>query len=197
MLNTVRNGPFWKDSIVFVTYDEHGGFYDHAKAAPAPQGGALNPDGIAPGQCEDLSFPPFSEFPGGGAECSYNFVSTTDTSLADAEQLCPQLTPNPAGPYPQGCANFNQLGVRVPFIAVSPFSKPSYVSHTVGDHASILALIERRFLTINGVTQHLTKRDQYANPLEDMFDFENSPSLNTPLTQAAAPANDCTPLKLP
>jgi len=197
VLNAVRNGPFWKDSIVFVTYDEHGGFYDHAKSAPAPQGGALSPDGIAPGQCEDLFFPPFSEFPGGGAECSYNLVSTTDTSLKDAEQLCPQLASNPTGPYPQDCANFNQLGVRVPFIAVSPFSKPSYVSHTVGDHTSMLALIERRFLTISGVTQHLTKRDQYANPLEDMFDFENSPSLGTPLTQAAPPANDCTPLQLP
>jgi len=30
-----------------------------------------------------------------------------------------------------------------------------------------------------------------------MFDFENSPSLNTPVTRAAAPANDCTPVKLP
>lgn len=196
-MNAVRNGPYWKDSIVFLTYDEHGGFYDHAKSAPAPQGGALSPDGIAPGQCEDLSFPPFSEFPGGGAECSYNFVSTTDTSLADAEQLCPAMASNPTGPYPQSCANFNQLGIRVPFIAISPFSKPSYVSHTVGDHTSMLALIERRFLTINGVTQHLTKRDQYANQLEDMFDFENSPSLGTPLTQAAPPAKDCTPLKLP
>jgi hypothetical protein len=61
----------------------------------------------------------------------------------------------------------------------------------------LLALIERRFLTINGTTLHLTKRDEFANPLEDMFDFENSPSLNTPVTQAAPPANDCTPAKLP
>jgi phospholipase C len=197
VLNAVRNGPYWRDSIVFLTYDEHGGFYDHVKSAPAAQGGSLTPDGIAPGQCEDLSFPPFSEFPGGGAECSYNFTSTTDTSVQDAEQLCPQMAPNPSGPYPAQCANFNQLGVRVPFIAISPFSKPGYVSHTVGDHTSMLALIERRFLTVNGVVLHLTKRDQYANPLEGMFDFENSPSLNTPLSQAAPPANDCTPLKLP
>jgi phospholipase C len=89
------------------------------------------------------------------------------------------------------------LGIRVPLIVVSPFAKPSYVSHTVGDHTSLLALIERRFLTINGTTLHLTRRDEHANPLEDMFDFENSPSLNTPVTQAAPPANDCTPLKLP
>ena len=197
VVNAVRNGPYWKDSIIFITYDEHGGFYDHAKAPQVPQGGAFTPDGINPGQCEDLSNPPASEQPGGGAECSYNFVSTTDTSVADAEALCPALALDPTGPYPAQCANFNQLGVRVPFIAVSPFSKPNYVSHTIGDHTSLLGLIERRFLTINGVTRHLTKRDEYANPLEDMFDFKQSPSLNTLVMQAAPPTEDCTPLQLP
>jgi phospholipase C len=197
VVNAVRNGPHWKDSIIFITYDEHGGFYDHAQSPPAPQGGTLTPDGIAPGQCEDLSDPPASEQPGGGAECSYNFVSTTDTSVADAEQLCPALAANPTGPYPAGCANFNQLGIRIPFIAVSPFSKPSYVSHTIGDHTSLLALIERRFLTIHGVTQHVTKRDQYANSLEDMFDFDHSPSLATTVGQAYPPVDDCTPVRTP
>ena len=64
----------------------------------------------------------------------------------------------------------------MPLIAVSPFSKVAYVSHAVGDHTSLLALIEKRFL---GPGIHLTRRDQYANDLEDMFDFEHSPSLKT------------------
>jgi phospholipase C len=114
--------------------------------------------------------------------------------VKDAEALCPALSTDPTGPYPASCANFNQLGVRVPLIAISPFSKPAYVSHAVGDHTSLLALIERRFLTINGLPQHLTLRDQYANPLEDMFDFTNSPSVNTPVGQASPPASDCTPV---
>jgi len=101
----------------------------------------------------------------------------------------------PDRPYPASCSNFNQLGIRVPFIVVSPFAKPHYVSHTVGDHASLLALIEQRFLTVNGVTQHLTKRDQYANPLLDMFDFNHSPSLGTTIGTAAPPVTDCTPLR--
>jgi phospholipase C len=155
----------------------------------------LTPDDINPGQCRDLSNPPFSEQPGGGAECSYNFTSATDTSVADAEALCPALAADPTGPYPAQCANFNQLGIRVPFIAVSPFSKPNYVSHTIGDHTSLLALIERRFLMVNGVTQHLTRRDQYANALLDMFDFKNSPSLKTSVGQVPPPAVDCTPLQ--
>ncbi|HEY2647355.1 MAG TPA: alkaline phosphatase family protein [Candidatus Acidoferrales bacterium] len=206
VLNTIRNGPYWKDSIVLITYDEHGGFFDHVPPPPAPQGFSRTPDGINPGQCEDLSNPPPSLLPGGGAECAANPLSTTDTSLLDAEALCPQLSEDPTGPYPQHCADFDQLGFRVPFIAVSPFSKPQYVSHNVGDHTSMLALIEKRFLTTalsapadgdgdadDVSTQHLTKRDQHAYPLLDMFDFDHSPSLNTALTLALPPANDCTP----
>ena len=189
IVNAVRNGPHWKDSIIFILYDEHGGFYDHAQPPRAPQKGTRTPDGIFPGQCEDLSFPPFSLLPGGGAECSWNFVSQTDTTVKDAEALCPPLAKNPTGPFPASCAAFDQVGVRVPLIAVSPFSKRSYVSHTVGDHTSLLALIEKRFMP--GV--HLTRRDEYANDLEGMFDFDTSPSLNTPVGQAKPPQDDCTP----
>jgi phospholipase C len=194
VVNAIRNGPYWKDSIILITYDEHGGFYDHVKPPLAPQGGQRTPDGIAPGQCADLSNPPSSEQPGGGAECSVNPLSTTDTSVNDAETLCPALAANPTGPYPASCASFDQLGVRVPFIAVSPFSKPGYVSHTNGDHTSMLALIEKRFLpSAKGAPQHLTLRDQHANTLEDMFDFVNAPSLNTTIGTASLPATDCTP----
>jgi phospholipase C len=201
VVNVVRNGPNWKDSVIFLTYDEHGGFYDHAAPPAAPQDHALTPDGIAPGQCEDLSSPPASEQPGGGAECASNPLSTTDTSVKDAIQLCPKLASNPTGPYPANCPNFNQLGIRIPFIAISPFSKPHYVSHTVGDHTSMLALIENRFLTTEAkhgpIPAHLTLRDGSANDLEDLFDFANSPSLNTALIQALPPTNDCTPAKAP
>jgi len=112
--------------------------------------------------------------PGGGAECSWNFVSTTDTTLIDAETLCPALAKDPTGPFPASCAAFDRLGVRVPLIAVSPFS-PSYVSHVPGDHTSILAMIEKRFMP--GVT--LTRRDDFANDLESTFNFDTSPSLNS------------------
>jgi phospholipase C len=130
---------------------------------------------------------------GGGAECSANLLSKTDTSVNDAAALCAAFAANPTGPFPAQCVNFDQLGVRVPMLAISPFSKPAYVSHTVGSHTSLLALIEKRFLTVGERRLHLTKRDQFSSTLEDMFDFDNSPSLNTTLTQAAPPVSDCTP----
>jgi phospholipase C len=196
VVNAVRNGPYWQDTVIFITYDEHGGYYDHVAPPAAPQGGQRTPDGIFPGQCEDLSFPPFTTMPGGGVECSMNPFSTTDTTVKDAEKLCPELTANPTGPYPTDCATFDQLGVRVPFLAVSPFSKPHYVSHTIGDHTSILAFIEKRFLpdaSAPATNLHLTLRDQHANTLEDLFDFDLAPSLSTTVPVAAPPTQDCTP----
>src|SRR5215471_10115109 len=193
VVNAVRNGPFWKDSIIFITYDEHGGSYDHVAPPRARQGHEPNPDGISPGQCADLSNPPASLQPGGGAECTI--------SKGGAIGLCPALGSNLTGPFPPSCANFDQLGFRVPFLAISPFSKQHYVSHTVGDHTSLLALIEKAFMSAgedgdqDGADSrpHLTKRDQHANTLEDLFDFDKSPSLNTTVGVAAPPAQDCTP----
>jgi hypothetical protein len=143
-------------------------------------GAVRNPDGIDPGQCADLSNPPASTLPGGGANC--NVVSP-----AEALAICPTFTP--LGPYPADCANFDQLGVRVPFIAVSPFSKPHYVSHTVGDHTSLLALIEKRFLSSNSGNgkshiQHLTARDANADPLEDLFNFSHPRSMDAAIPTA-------------
>ncbi len=174
VVRALYNSPSWKDSILFITWDEHGGYYDHVTPPAALQGGALTPDGINPGQCADLSNPPASTQPGGGFNCN-----TSRTQEAPA--VCTAFTPS--GPYPADCPNFNQLGVRVPFIAVSPFAKKKYVSHTLGDHTSMLALIEKRFLS----STHLTARDANADTLEDMFDFKKSPSLKSKLPVTPLP----------
>jgi phospholipase C len=172
----IRNSALWKDTVIVITYDEHGGCYDHVAPPKARQHHKPNPDGIAPGQCADLSNPPFSLRPGGGANCT--------ESRSDAADTCPGFTPT--GPYPRRCPNYAQYGFRVPFIVVSPFAKPGYVSHTLGDHTSLIALVEKRFLTPAGQRRHpaLTLRDANASTLEDLFDFDRSPSLDTPIPAA-------------
>jgi len=180
VVRALRNGPNWRDSIMFITYDEHGGAYDHVRPPRARQGGARTPDGIFPGQCADASNP----LPGSGANCA--------VSQLDAALLCPGFTPS--GPYPASCPAFDQYGFRVPFIAVSPFAKPHHVSHTVGDHTSLLALIEKRFLTPasdddeGDARPHLTARDLHASTLEDLFDFHGVPSLEATIPAAPAPS---------
>ena len=40
---TLRASPQWNETLLIVTYDEHGGFYDHV---PTPVRNVPNPDGI-------------------------------------------------------------------------------------------------------------------------------------------------------
>jgi phospholipase C len=107
----------WASSAFILTYDEHGGYYDHVAPPAAPV-----PDGIPP------------------------MLGPADVAAA-----------------------FDRYGVRVPFVLVSPFSRPHFVSHRVSDHTSILALIERRF----GLPP-LTQRDATANALLEYFDFSRA-----------------------
>jgi hypothetical protein len=95
------------------------------------EGSARTPDGISPRQRADLSDPPVSLLPAQCAECASNVSGTVDTSVGAAELLCPALVADPTGPYPDDCASFDQLGLRVRLMVVSPFAKQHYVSHTV------------------------------------------------------------------
>jgi phospholipase C len=126
--------PQWPHSAIFITHDEHGGFYDHV---PPPH--ACPPDDIAP-------------------------ITSGEDSTIDA--------------------GFDMEGVRVLLMAVSPYSKKSYVGHHVYDHTSITRFIEARF-----DLPALTARDANAEPLTDLFDFTN-PSFVTPPTIASAPLDE-------
>jgi phospholipase C len=44
--NAVRGGPGWAQTLLFITYDEHGGLYDHVP----PPSGATPPDTTTPGE---------------------------------------------------------------------------------------------------------------------------------------------------
>jgi phospholipase C len=191
LLNDLRAGPYWKDSAVLITYDEAGGFYDHVKPPRAPQGGQRTPDGLSPGDCADGPLVPAHARKGGGVVCARE--RKLDTTYDEILGLCPQY--DPAKPYPAACPSFDQLGFRAPLMVISPFARPAYVSHRIADHTSLLALIEKRFLTgPDGRTRHLTLRDAHAWTLEDMFDFRSAPSLDAALPPPAPPpAVDCTP----
>jgi phospholipase C len=93
------------------------------------------------------------------------------------DDIAPILSvPEDAGGSPYG--GFNELGIRLPFVALSPYSKKHYVSHVVYDHTSVLRFIEARF----GLPA-MTKRDANALAPFDVFDFKSAPNL----TAAAMP----------
>ena len=49
VVNALRNGPYWQDTVIFITYDEHGGYFDHVAPPAARQESSRTPDGIFPG----------------------------------------------------------------------------------------------------------------------------------------------------
>jgi phospholipase C len=119
IITSLMNSTAWKDSVFFLTFDEHGGFYDHV---PSPTN-IVSPDGIPP---QDLF----------------------------------------GGVPPDSAGDFTRFGFRVPLLVVSPFTKPHYVSHTLGDSTAILKFIEKRF----GLPS-LTQRDATAMDMSEFLDI--------------------------
>jgi phospholipase C len=77
---------------------------------------------------------------------------------------------------------FDKLGIRVPMLVASPWSKPGYVSHTVTDNTSILRLLQARF-----ELPAMTHRDANAWPILDFFDFSKQSFATPPKLVAPKP----------
>ncbi|HZQ90581.1 MAG TPA: alkaline phosphatase family protein [Terriglobales bacterium] len=115
------------------------------------------------------------------------FILAFDEGGGLYDHVPPQPMPKPDNIAPKLnstdiAANFDLTGFRVPFIIVSPWIRPHFVSHRVRDVGSILKLIETRF----GVGP-LTMRDASADDMTEFFDFSN-PALLTPPPLPAQPA---------
>ena len=80
--------------------------------------------------------------------------------------------------------DFNQSGLRVPMVVISPWVRPSFVSHTARDYTSILRLIEDTFKVPS-----LTLRDANADDMMEFFNFSGAPPLLTPPTLPPQPTN--------
>jgi uncharacterized protein (TIGR03437 family) len=74
------------------------------------------------------------------------------------------------------------LGIRVPGLVVSPYSRQNYVDHKTYSFESWLRIIEERF----GVTP-MTARDNTANDMTDAFDFTQQPRAPVILTGTGSP----------
>jgi phospholipase C len=126
----IRNSPYWNTSLLIVTYDEHGGFYDSVVPPAAP----------APGDHPDYG-------------------------------------------YSQHGFNFEQYGVRVPAVVVSPLIPAGTVDHTPYDHSSVPKTVEHLF----GLNP-LTHRDAAANDIVHLLSpAAPRPDCPTSLDSPAAP----------
>ncbi len=92
-------------------------------------------------------------------------------------------------PPPEAClasadqAEFNQLGVRVPLVVISPWARPHYVSHKTYEHTSLL-----RFIELLHDLPALTGRDANADVPLDLFDFSACPPPSLDVALVPTPA---------
>lgn len=113
----------------------------------------------------------------------------------------PALAPDAIGPLapvgPGGASaydGFRRYGFRVPAVVVSPWARRDHVTHTIHDHTSILAMVERKWNL-----PAMTWRDANAADLTDFLDlsapaFRQPPALAAPTATATArAAASCTP----
>jgi phospholipase C len=131
------NPDVWSKMVLFVTYDEEGGHFDHV-VPPTP---------------------PMDRSQG---------LSTVETT----NEIFPGNHDYPAGPY--------GLGIRVPMIVVSPWSRGGWVNSQVFDHTSLIRFLEARFAHDDGdlIESNITPwRRAVTGDLTRAFDF-TSPNRN-------------------
>ena len=90
---------------------------------------------------------------------------------------------NPTYGYNQYGFNFEQYGVRVPAVIISPLIPAGTVDHTLYDHSSVLKTVEQLF----GLSP-LTQRDMAANNVLQLL------SLTTPRTDCPTSLDSPAPL---
>ena len=170
--STPHSGPspaLWEKTLLIITYDEHGGLYDHrvppvAELLRAPAGGP------GPGAGSVLSEPPAA---GPGHGSGPHFVSGPGglTNAPEAEPAPPE-DDRPTLPI--------QYGVRVPTFLVSPWVPAAKGPAILLDHCSILKTVLARFA---GAERPFLSDRVAASHSFDAFLTESQPRPVPPLTQ--------------
>jgi phospholipase C len=175
IINSLMASPSWTDSVLFFSFDEGGGPYDHVP--PVPSQTNVNTD------------PALAAVEGDVAPIAVNpdtFLPCQPATAGVFTNHC-DLRPTDPGAHPADAATQQgfaaQLGFRLPNFIVSPFSRRHYVGHNAMDHTAILHFVEERFNL-----PALTKRDAAQPNLLDFFDFTGKPWATPPTGIPVPPA---------
>jgi phospholipase C len=140
------NPDVWSKTVLFITYDENDGFFDHM-VPPTP------------------------------ARSQSEGASTLDVH----DEIYAGDPNNPSGPY--------GLGIRVPMIVVSPWSKGGWVCSELFDHTSLIRFLERRFAPHHPglIESNITDwRRAICGDLTSAFDFATPHAMPAELPDTAS-----------
>ncbi len=156
VLDALTGDPsVWSRTVLFLTFDENDGLFDHV---PAPAPPSYNPDGTLAGKSSlDLRGEYFSD--------------PARKYLNPADQVSGTVRPWGLGP-------------RVPFYAISPWSRGGWVSSQVFDHTSVGQFLERRFgITVPAISPW---HRAVCGDLTSVFDFAAPNEAGFPALPAVA-----------
>jgi phospholipase C len=169
LINTLMASPSWSDSVLFFSFDEGGGPFDHVPPVPAHTN--QNTSASLAGLEGDIA--PIAVNPDGFLPCQPTTAGVF-TNHCDLRPTSPGA--NPADAAAAGHQGFGaQLGFRVPNFIVSPFARRHFVGHKAMDHTAVIHFVEERFNL-----PALTKRDAAQPSLLDFFDFAGKPWATPP-----------------
>ncbi len=163
-LDAINASRYAKKTLILITWDEGGGWYDHV---PPPMALA---DGCA--------LPTTPVWSGGTAPAGKNRCALIDSSRLPDGTVLPTSTSDPEYySNPNALNGQEYYGTRLPLLALGPYARKATggaISHQVLEHSSIVKFIEWNWL--GRKTGQLGTRDQHVNNLGSMLD----PSLHVP-----------------
>jgi phospholipase C len=170
-LRSILASPTADQDLPAVIFIQHGPIVgtDEHPGNPSIQIGATLVKGIVEALISSTAWP------------SSVFVLSWDEAGGFYEHVPPAPMPKPDDIAPIYSsdkdirADFDESGLRLPLLVISPWVRPHHVSHTPREFTSILKLIEVRF----GLPA-LTRRDAAADDMLEFFDFSSPQLLNPP-----------------
>jgi phospholipase C len=155
LINFLQEQPDWDSTAVIIAYDDSDGWYDHAFAQPTTRAS-------------------FSQIPviKGGVQTSLTDALNGNGNCGIPGALGTSL---PEGIHGQGVNGRCGVGMRQPFLVISPYAKKNFISHVFSTQASIPQFIEDNWLNGERLGQGSFDNDRQTGSIMDMFDFSQKP----------------------
>jgi phospholipase C len=163
-IDAINASRYAKKTLILITWDEGGGWFDHVAPPMA------FPDGCA--------LPTTPIWSGGKAPAGKNRCALIDASKLSDGTMLPQSAADPEY-YSNSSEMAGQeyYGTRVPLIALGPYARKAAggaISHRTLEHSSIVKFIEWNWL--GRKTGQLGTRDKHVNNIGSML----APALGVP-----------------
>ena len=169
-LNALQQSPEWKETAVFISWDDTDGWYDHVSGPITSQSAFSTGTNNGSVNANDSLIPvlPLS-------------TSTTPAkpSAIPTSGVCG--APNQAGPNGISIPRCG-YGIRLPFLVISPWTKKNFVDHSTTDQTSSLGFVEYNWGlgSVDLVPTPVAMGgsfDEITGSVLNMFDFDDEPNL--------------------